>query len=447
VGVVFFDSLAIVPGRAPAIADWAEPSVDVAKDRLLTQTLAFALDSHNPKTVDRFDANGNIYDRPQREISIHTLGLERLNMLSPEDFATGKPVRVLFGFRFVPGGVLMSMRLGESVVFQDEFVPNVKAFAPSVVIGAQTRDAGGRVSVDNVVVAMDGVMQADPAPVVRVEVLSQESLSGVRREVRKGVDLPQGKFARVLAHVSLKAPADGNVDPWDRKGALYLFGPDNQRYELMRFVTPFRRDWQWTADVTDFLPILQTRRELQLFVDTWSGKFEADVWLEFFAGEPERQPVAVVNLWQGEQIYGDPQNPIENFLTDKIALVPASTTGAKVRLTVTGHGQAPNTDNAAEFLPINRTLVVNGTRFTNLLWNRDNYLSPCRPQQGTWKFDRAGWGPGRMVEPWTVDVSKLFDQNVRTLELKYQTQRYLNQREEAGEPATLWFDGVVVFYK
>src|SRR3712207_7924990 len=53
------------------------------------------------------------------------------------------------------------------------------------------------------------------------------------------------------------------------------------------------------------------------------------------------------------------------------------------------------------FMPSKRTLTVTGNAtqktWDNILWKTDNYLNPCRPQGGTWKYDRAGWAPGDIV--------------------------------------------------
>jgi Peptide-N-glycosidase F, C terminal/Peptide-N-glycosidase F, N terminal len=446
VGVIFFDAPGVMPKTLPTIADFAEPTINNKANPSLRHLFAVAFDTHNPPTTDRFNADGNIYGRPQREISIHHNQRELLNLLSSEDFATGKPVRVLMGFRFVAGGVLLSMRVGETVVVDGHFFAGVEPFIPALAVGAASTDAGFA-QVSDLKFTVDGQLNEPFAQAVRVDLFTNEHVTSLRQSPSEVIDLPQGEFERVVAHVRIKQPRDGPMDKWDRKAALYLVGPDAQRYELMRFVTPFGRPWEFVADITDFLPLLRERREFTLYIDTWTGGFEVDAWLDCFPGKPARTPIAVVNLWQGEQIYGDVNQPIENFLTDKIAVVPPDASAAKIRLTVTGHGQAPNTDNAAEFLPVNRTLRVNKQSFSSLLWTRDNYLNPCRPQGGTWKFDRAGWGPGRLVEPWVIDASSFLDGGRRTLDLQYTTMPYVNRNAQPAAPATLWFDGVVVFYR
>ena len=70
--------------------------------------------------------------------------------------------------------------------------------------------------------------------------------------------------------------------------------------------------------------------------------------------------------------------------------LPDWAVGARLRAVVTGHGMSPNSGNAAEFMPLGRTLTLDGVAHHDVLWKDDNDLNPCRPQGGTWKYDRAG---------------------------------------------------------
>ena len=80
------------------------------------------------------------------------------------------------------------------------------------------------------------------------------------------------------------------------------------------------------------------------------------------------------------------------------------------------------------------------------LWKTDVYLNPCRPQGGTWKFDRSGWAPGSKVEPWIVDVQREFVFG-ETITVEYVLDEYLNEgRGETWAPHH-WTDAVIVFYK
>jgi hypothetical protein len=104
-----------------------------------------------------------------------------------------------------------------------------------------------------------------------------------------------------------------------------------------------------------------------------------------------------------------------------------------VRAVVTGHGMTPNTNNAGEFMPAGRTVTVNGQAFGNLLWRADCYLNPCRPQGGTWKYDRAGWCPGALVRPWDIDLAR----SGEVLTLDYKPQPYTNENAGKGRASHL----------
>jgi hypothetical protein len=96
-------------------------------------------------------------------------------------------------------------------------------------------------------------------------------------------------------------------------------------------------------------------------------------------------------------------------------------------------------------MPLGRTVTLNGHEWKNNLWKTDNYLNPCRPQGGTWKYDRAGWGPGDVVLPWELDVtSALNPQGASTL--LYDIDPYVNNSRVAGFPPSHWFESQAVYY-
>jgi len=79
---------------------------------------------------------------------------------------------------------------------------------------------------------------------------------------------------------------------------------------------------------------------------------------------------------------------------------------------------------------------VNGHEYRNLLWRTDCWLNPCRPQGGTWKYDRAGWCPGALVRPWDVDITSLIPAG-RALTVEYRPQQYINRNAGKGRASHL----------
>jgi hypothetical protein len=410
--------------------------------------IGIGFDSRDPASSDAFDADGNLYDRPQREVSVHVDGREILNRQSA-DFATGETVPLLIRLDFVVGGAKLTVRIGDASVYENEFLPSVRPFVPRLVIGAR---AGGKVKLDLTNLELTtGPAAGDAFPSPRRVVLFDKSVVSVAtsREPNAVIgfgELPQD-VGRVICTLKLATPPGAVMDKWDRRGALYLYTPDNQRYEILRFKTPFLREWEWQADVTDFLPLLNGQQKFGMFVDTWRDGFAMSATLDFYPGKPERLPIKVVNLWQGEPIIGDPKMSAQKFFDEKTVPIPPTATGAKVRMVVSGHGQFPNSKNAGEFLGLNRSLWVNGREFQNLLWKTDNYLNPCRPQKGTWKYDRAGWGPGSLTPAWSIDIDPIVKQSPKELTLDYAIMdEYVNEHIGKGDPPTHWVDGQVIFY-
>lgn len=429
-----------VVGKDAAIQtvdQWEEPS------RL--DAIGIGFDSKNPEGSDPFDANGNIYDRPQRELSVHVDGREVLNRVS-EDFATGQFVPIVIRIEYVVGGAELTAVINGQTVYDKEFVAGALPIAPRVAIGAR---AGAKVKLDvqDFEVKLGPVVKERPPAPSKVVVFSKAQVNQSLREataITSFADVPQD-VGRVIATIRLENPPTG-MDKWDRRAALYLTTADRQQFEIVRFTTPFMREWEWHVDVTDFLPLFVGQQKFGLFIDTWRDGFLASVTLDFYPGKLTRKPIGVVNLWKGEPIIGDARYPIANFFDEKTVTVPPEASGAKLRVVVTGHGQAPNSKGAGEFFQTSRELKVNDQKFQSVLWTTDNYLNPCRPQKGTWKYDRAGWGPGRITVPWSVDISTILAKS-RELTLNYRiVDDYVNQNNGQGAPPTHWVDGQVIFY-
>ncbi len=136
-------------------------------------------------------------------------------------------------------------------------------------------------------------------------------------------------------------------------------------------------------------------------------------------------------LWSGNAHFNK-KDHLKNFFAPRTVAVPDGAKRALVRICVSGHG-------VMEFTELGRTLTVNGEEFRNQLWKTDCYLNPHRPQFGTWKFDRAGWQPGGIVEPWVVDISHVLAAG--TLKIGYAPDTF-----EAKKWASHWVEAQVVFF-
>ncbi|MEM6259667.1 MAG: peptide-N-glycosidase F-related protein [Planctomycetota bacterium] len=446
----------------PANFQWDEPNLEPA-----SHGLVIAFDTHNPPTGNWFNAMGNLYDRPQREVSIHYNGVELANVLSPVDYPCPLVpegdregfVDVEVNVDYDIGGGYVTVVMDQTAVIDRLFVPQMRPRESRLAFGASSdTDFAGPFDLRALRYQVAKPVPADqPAPETELAVLADNAVLTADKQTQTfDVVLPQkevGEIGRLLMNLKLDG-APGGIDPWSCRGAIYIYADDGERYEIVRFMTPFGRPYEWTFDVTDYALLLRGRRRVMLWVEsrgTGQTPETTPGWavtadLIYYPGKPERQVVAIQNLWTGEPEYGDPANPLENFFDPKTIQRPADAAGAELRLTVTGHGTHPTTYNAAEFMPADRTVIINNQhRLGNLLWDESAYLNPCRPQGGTWKFDRAGWTPGSIVQPWRIDLTNHFDPtgNAR---IHYVPMSYENLSRDQAK-ATHWVESQVIYYK
>jgi hypothetical protein len=448
---------------------WDEPNTD--------HSIAIGFDVHNAipdKSADEngrvmgwFDADANWYERPQREVSVHANGRERINVRSDYEFRNGQWVDVDVRVRYVLGGARVAVMLdGHTIV--DEHIWDVRPMRLHAMVGVEgEQDSTAGIEVrDLAIMRVTALEFLLPEP-VSIDVFDEALLvNAARLKSEIGFDQIPESVGRVIATLTLGEPEMG-YDHWDKKGTIGIAvprgeGEDAERFEVFRFITPYRRGWTWHMDVTDLLPLFKDQRTFDAHIGTYMKGWLVSFRLDFYAGTPVREPMAVMNLWNGEAEIGNPDNPTENFYLPHEMAVPAGATHARVRSTVTGHGMLPNSNNAGEFMPIWRTLTISSADSNgggdvlsgdfismserNHLWKTDCYLNPCRPQGGTWKFDRSGWAPGDKVDPWIVDVQPEFVLG-DTLRIEYTLDPYLNEgRGETWAPHH-WTDAVVVFYK
>ena len=459
-----FGLVLIDPDRGSLDEDftWDEPNAD--------HSIAIGFDVHNPmpnKDADEndrvmgwFDAQGNWYDRPQREVSVHADGRERINVLCDVEFRTGEWIDVMVQLRYILGGAHVMVMIDGRVVIDDDLW-NVQPMRLHAMVGVE----GDAIEIEDLAIVHSTMLDEPMPEPVRVEVFAEEFLANAKR-LKSDVEfstIPES-VGRVIATMTLSEPEVG-YDHWDKKGTIGLTIPGvgdevGERFEVFRFITPFRRGWTWHMDVTDLLPLFTDQREFDAHIGTYMKGWNVSFALDFYPGVPDRMPIEVVNLWNGNADIGDPDKPVAEFYTAREIEVPEGTTHARVRATVTGHGMFPNSKNAGEFMPIWRTLTIKSEAnegdvlegdfvmmsARDYLWKTDVYLNPCRPQGGTWKFDRSGWAPGSKVEPWIVDVQREFMFG-DTVTIEYVLDEYLNEgRGETWSPHH-WTDTVVVFYK
>jgi len=434
-----------------AVSSWEEPNI--------AKSFALGIDIYNPQTSAWFDEYGNYYGRPQREISLHWDGKEQFKVLSPVEFRAEedelKAHLFQIDLQYITAGASVSVSIDSTVIIDQHFIPEMVQYTKRPVFGATTGEL-----TTSVYLAGFEVQTTGTAPQFQklhtATLVKDEGFHAERREMHGSVSFPKAISRANVAILTLDLGGlAGGVSDWDVTGAINLTAENCEQYEIIRYITPYHRGYVWKVDVSHFLPLFWGTVQILARVETWEEVTEnpADQkgWLvnatiDFYTGKVEKTPLSVVNLWNGSFEYGNPEMPMQNYLPEKEVKVPKGATSAKLRMVVTGHGMSPNSENAAEFRPSQRVIAVNGTEYSNLLWKTDNYLNPCRPQGGTWKFDRAGWAPGDIVRAWEIDLDEHLTGN-NTLNISYTPDDYINERKgETWDPFHK-FGSQIIFYK
>ena len=406
-------------GPAPFVKSWAEPN--------LKKSFAVGVDVHNPKNEEMFGPWGNYRGMPEREISLHFDGRELVKRVAPVEFR-GDWADIEIDVEHVTGGADVSVHIAGAPLYEKYFVAGLLPYEARLAIGAGTRpDATTEFDVRDIAFSVDNATPATRPP-VHVEVFNHVLTDNSKTSFDAEVELPPAGFAfgRVILTLDIH-DAGPNWDEWDRNGHLYVVDEDGTKYDIVPFITSYRTECHWKVDVTHFRPLLAGKTRLEIVAGTnfYKGRgYMMSVSLDFHHGQPEFEPFAVIPLWHGTAKYQSEENHFSDFFTPQTVEIPEETVAAKIATTTTGHSQI------GEFVPSGRAIIVapvqgdeREERFTDTLWKSDCYLNPNRPQQGTWKFSRAGWAPGDVVWPWWIDLTGHIEAG-KTAEFRYVPQPY-----------------------
>jgi len=235
-------------------------------------------------------------------------------------------------------------------------------------------------------------------------------------------NFPDGNktYQKILLRYTLGCPSSG-CSEWDYTTRVFVLRPTGQldtngnavkeEIELCRVITPYAgnyaNSWKWTHtfDVTDYEPLLHDSIDIRLQFQGYQDGFTGTIDFEFVEGTPPHKVNGVVKLYEGSSPYGDPNNSVENFLSEKSVTVPAGTVYSKMIYRPTGHGFGGNED-CAEFCPKYFYVLTDNTqRAQGLIWNETCGNNAQYPQAGTWLFDRANWCPGSPASDYTFNLT------------------------------------------
>ncbi|HTQ10040.1 MAG TPA: peptide-N-glycosidase F-related protein [Fimbriimonadaceae bacterium] len=422
----------------PDVGAWEEPSV--------ARAFGVGFDASDPPNRDPFRGSGNIMDRPQHEVSLHWDNVEIVKKLTQTEFRDGKDHDVRLRIAFVTGGAEVTLRIDRETVYDRYFIPSMTAFVGRPAFGARNADSAGDVALSDLSISWTKPIEVPgkPLTVTAIDHVLNDKDHGTNSAT---VDFPADshQYGRIVCTLRLDKPTT-RFDPWDRIATVSVVDDQGQSWEVLRYITPYGRGYVWQVDVSDFRPLLTGRKQIVQACGTQGEGWVVSVTFDFYPGPADRYATKLVRLWSGAPEIGNPDKPVESFYVPRDVPVERNADFAAVRTVVTGHGMEPNSQNAGEFMPIWRTLTVDGDSFRNLLWKTDNYLNPCRPQGGTWKYDRAGWGPGCVVEPWEVDISNLLRRS-DTLHIRYALDNYINYGRGKTWAPTHVTESYLVFYR
>ncbi|MDD4155844.1 MAG: peptide-N-glycosidase F-related protein [Candidatus Cloacimonetes bacterium] len=421
-------------------------------------SFGLGIDIYNPKTSAWFDKYGNFYGREEREISLFWNQKEIYKLLSPVEFRSDpmedSTSQFDLSIKYVTAGALISLAINDTSVVTDYFIPEMVQYEKRPVFGASTGDLTSTFALINFKANTVG-----EAPKIkengRVTLLKDETFYAGRRNMFTQVDFKNVAKSSNKAIMTLDLQgAIGGLSTWDVGAAIYIVDKDSTMYEICRYITPYNRAYTWKIDVTDYLMLFNDIQTIYAKVDTWETVtdnplaqkgWKVNAYIDFYSGNEKYIAFDINNIWSGFFEYGNPNKPLKDYLTEYRTKIPKNTKKAKLKVIVTGHGMSPNDDNAGEFRPSNRIITANDLSFENLLWKEDCYLNPCRPQDGTWKFDRAGWAPGDVVKAWEIDLTELISD--KELILNYFPDDYVNTNIGEHFAPHHWIEAQLIFYK
>ncbi len=442
-GLVFLDAAQASTSKDyQRFGEWDEPNI--------ARGFGIGFDTSDPPETDPFNKNGNINNEPEREVSLHWNVIERLNRKSDIEFRAQNatdgftPIRVRL--EWVTGGVNVSVWVRGSAVYDSEFLAGVSPMDLRVGLGAKSEKEKGFCDIRNFHFSTGPDIPEAKTPLL-VSAIDREPITLTNAKVGAMTEFPKQnmRYGRLIAHLTL-GPVTPVIDPWDRLGKVYIYDDKGQRFELIRFISSYGRAMDWDIDVSDFRPLLVGKKRVEIECVTYSAGWTASLSFNFYPGPASEYAYRVVNLWNGEVEIGNSAKPIANFWKPLTLQRPKDADWVVIRITTTGHGGEPNTNNAAEFMPLERTLTVGAQKYPNLLWKTDVYLNPLRPQGGTWKYDRAGWAPGSIVDPWKTDVSSVVARG-QSAPLSYDIAPYKNENAGKGNPPFYAFESTAIFYR
>lgn len=249
-----------------------------------------------------------------------------------------------------------------------------------------------------------------------------------------------------------EGPAD-----WDMTTQIvFKNSKTGEMMEIARAFTPyggyFGPNWEklYYMDVTEYLPYLTGETELHIYYCGWDATEKkahtVTLTFNFYEGEPERETIWHETLYSSRATgttgyrswcYGVEGYDIEDVsrLGERSVMVPKGVKSIMMRVAISGHGhdqgkfpdrQNYRTKNAAEFDENFYSIIINGEKKGEGHIFYEN--STTYRQAGTYKYDRANWGPGLPLNTqwWTIENLPSDGE----LSIDFDLDRFVSQHKE-----------------
>lgn len=425
------------------IEDWAEPN--------LKKTLAFGFDTENlpPKVTNQqnmfFGKGANIYNRPQREVSIHYDGKEYANSLSNIEFRdhVKDSASVKIKIIFVQGGVKVNLFIknlySQQTIYNNFFIPHVKPYQFDVFSSHKDFMTNFRL-IKQVVIKKKYstdffIVQGFDKKKIRWE-------NGITNKKEQIIQFPKTNITRlhrVIFEFEIHSQEKEFWDGWDRLCSFFIQNNKGEKIEIARFITPYNLAGKWFLDVTDFYLLFKDKKILSTNLQNWFKKkqFLMSTRFYFYLGEEKTNlPKGLIPLGSKELKIGNPKIPVAKLPNEKI-IIKSNFSRVKLKMFITGHGYM-------EFVPIEYFVKVGDTIYGKELSNEDCYLNPVRPQYGTWKFDRSGWCPGTTVESIEIDITDQVKNN--SVEIEHIIAKYIHNSRDKQYNGMHFISRAIIIY-
>lgn len=249
-----------------------------------------------------------------------------------------------------------------------------------------------------------------------------------------------------------QGPAD-----WDMTTQItFKSNSTGEIMEISRCFTPyggsFGKDWSKTyyMDITEYLPHLTGETEFYVYYGGWDATDQkahtATLTFDFYEGTAPQKTVFHKTLYESRSCgttgyrswcYGVDGYDIE--APERLGLrtieLPQNVKSLMMRVAISGHGhdqgkfidrKGYRTYNAAEFDENFYTIILNGESKGKGHIFYEN--STTYPQAGTYKYDRANWGPGLPLNTQWWTIENLPADRVLTIDLDL--DRFVSQHKD-----------------